>query len=338
MISNFIITPDSGCKECHASTLAELPDGSILCSWFAGSKEGKNDVAIWGTKYSNGKWEKPVQWAKVNNQPHWNPVLHHSNGETTLFFKVGRNCSHWKTWVMRSSDDGASWSEPQELLSGNIGGRGPVKNKCIELVDGAWLAPGSNEIKSWKAFVDRSEDGGRSWTRTKLINQPNHVVCQDKKGKDVKFGVIQPTLWESEPGKVHMLLRSTCGKVCRSDSNDGGRTWCKVYETDLPNNNSGLDLAKLADGSLLLAYNPVSKNWGPRCPITLARSTDNGQTWEKITDLEAETGREYSYPAVIALKNGGVAVSYTWGREKIATHLLTQAEIMTLLESKEAAC
>ncbi len=338
MISDLINPPDSAYKECHASTLAETADGSILASWFAGTKEGNNDVAIWGSKYSNGKWSKPVKWAKINNQPHWNPVLHYSKGETTLFFKVGRNCSHWKTWVMRSTDDGASWSKPEELIAGNVGGRGPVKNKCIELCDGTWLAPGSNEIKSWKAFVDRSEDMGRTWTRTKLIDQPAHFVCKDKDGRDVRFGVIQPTLWESEPGKVHMLLRSTCGKICRSDSTDGGLTWCKVYETDLANNNSGIDLAKLKDGSLLLAYNPVSKNWGPRCPMTLARSTDNGLTWEKVIDLETETGREYSYPAVIALQNGGAVVSYTWGREKIATHLLTKIETTTIIDSKETAC
>lgn len=327
MISNYIITHDLDYQECHASTLAETSDGTILASWFAGTKEGDCDVAIWGAKYSNGKWEKPVRWAKVNNQPHWNPVLHYSKDETTLFFKVGSRCSHWKTWVMRSTDDGANWTDPVELIPGNTGGRGPVKNKCIELTDGTWLAPGSNEIKSWKAFVDRSEDQGRNWTRTKLIDQPGHFVCKDKNGKDVRFGVIQPSLWESEPGKVHMLLRSTCGRICRSDSCDGGRTWSNVYETGLPNNNSGIDLTKLQDGSLLLAYNPVGKNWGPRCPMTLTRSTDNGLTWKKVTDLETESGREYSYPAVITLKNGGAAVSYTWGRKKIATHILTVAEI-----------
>ncbi len=326
MISYYIPPPDSAYKECHASTLVELPDGSLLASWFAGTKEKNNDVAIWGAKYQNGQWNKPVMWIKVKNLPHWNPVLHYSNGEVTLFFKIGRNCSHWKTWVMRSNDAGTSWTEPEELVDGNVGGRGPVKNKCIELSDGTWLAPGSIEIKSWKAFVDRSEDQGRTWTRSKLIDQPGHLVGIDKKGRDVRFGVIQPALWESAPGKVHMLLRSTTGKICRSDSFDGGLTWCKVYETDLPNNNSGIDLAKLVDGSLLLAYNPIGKNWGPRCPMTLARSVDNGATWKKVIDLETETGREYSYPAVIALSNGGAAISYTWGRTKIAVHILSAAE------------
>jgi len=97
------------------------------------------------------------------------------------------------------------------------------------------------------------------------------VTDQSFKGK----GVIQPTLWESEPGKVHMLLRSTESKIYRSDSSDGGKTWCTAYPTELPNNNSGIDLTRLQNGNLVLAYNPVEKDWGARTPL--------GETLYKIS-------------------------------------------------------
>ena len=54
--------------------------------------------------------------------------------------------------------------------------------------------------------------------------------------------------WESEPGKVHALSRTGSGKVWRTDSVDGGLTWSEYEVTDLPNNNSGLDALRLADG------------------------------------------------------------------------------------------
>ncbi|MEC0141615.1 exo-alpha-sialidase, partial [Paenibacillus macerans] len=129
-------------------------------------------------------------------------------------------------------------------------------------------------------------------------------------------GVIQPSLWESRPGEVHMLLRSTEGQIYRSDSPDGGLTWSEAYPTGLPNNNSGLDVARLDDGTLVLCSNPVGANWGPRTPLTLDISRDNGLTWRREAVLEDGEG-EYSYPALIV--HGGILyLTYTWNRENIA--------------------
>ena len=105
------------------------------------------------------------------------------------------------------------------------------------------------------------------------------------------------------------------GKTVRSDTNARGTTWGRVYETSLPNNNSGLDLVQFDDGELLLVLNPVGKNWGPRTPLSLARSTDNGETWTYWAHLETGQG-EYSYPAIVRTKDG-VAISYTWRRDRV---------------------
>jgi predicted neuraminidase len=113
-----------------------------------------------------------------------------------------------------------------------------------------------------------------------------------------------------------MLARSSCGFLCRSDSDDFGQTWSPLKPTALPNNNSGVDLAQTPDGTLLMAYNPVSKDWGPRTPLTLAMSNDDGEGWRDVATLEDAPG-EYSYPAVIAFP-GGFAGTYTWKRDSIA--------------------
>ena len=41
---------------CHASTLAELPDGRLFCAWFGGTKEGAKDVGIYGAFRSASGW------------------------------------------------------------------------------------------------------------------------------------------------------------------------------------------------------------------------------------------------------------------------------------------
>ncbi len=115
-----------------------------------------------------------------------------------------------------------------------------------------------------------------------------------------------------------MLLRSSAGVICRSDSRDFGKSWSEVYKTTLPNPNSGIDVTKLDDGTLVLAYNPDDKNWGERNPMTLAVSNDNGATWPTIMDIETGIkGDEFSYPSIIHVGDT-VAVTYTWKRQRIA--------------------
>ncbi len=312
---DFIFGDDRPFKECHASTLVRLDDGNFLVAWFGGTHEKNPDVGIWTSKGKPGNWSAPFQVAKIRNDAHWNPVLFKdTKGKIYLYFKVGKEIPIWETWLTTSSDNGTTWTKPTELVKGNKGGRGPVRNKPILLSNGIWLAGASYENgqgdKHWDVFVDRSEDSGKTWQATPyLALDRSHFNGA---------GVIQPTLWESSPGNVHMLVRSTNGYIYRSDSKDYGKTWCTLYATDMPNNNSGIDLVKLTDGTLVLVYNPVSGNWASRASLNIALSFDNGTTWPKKIILENDSGQaEYSYPAIIAYDNR-VAITYTWKRQRIA--------------------
>lgn len=311
---DFIFGKDRPFKECHASTIIHLENGEYLVAWFGGTHEKHEDVSIWMSAGKSGKWSEPYKIAKIRNDAHWNPVLFKDNKDIIhLYFKVGKEITDWETWEMTSEDNGKTWTEARELVKGDRGGRGPVRNKPIILSDGTWLAGASFEQNTgemhWDVFIDRSEDNGKTWTATPYIELDRNNFT----GK----GVIQPTLWESVRGHVHMLVRSTNGKIYRSDSDDYGKTWCKFYATGMPNNNSGIDLAKLQDGTLVLAYNPVSENWGSRAYLNIALSHDNGVTWPKKIVLEDgnEQG-EYSYPAMIAYDNK-IALTYTWKRQCI---------------------
>ncbi len=313
--------------QCHASTLVRLDDGQFLVAWFGGTEEKNPDVGIWLTKGQPGNWSAPKEVAKIREDAHWNPVLQKTaDGKVILYFKVGKEISHWETWVKTSQDGGETWSDAYELVKGDKGGRGPVKDKLIELADGTWLAGASNEVKDWEVFVDRSEDKGKTWKSSPYFG----IDSVEIKGK----GAIQPTMWESKPGNVHMLVRTTGGVIGRSDSYDNGKTWSQIKKTDMPNPNSGIDLAKLADGTLALAYNPDGKNWGSRSPLSLAMSYDNGKTWPDKIDLD-KGGKEdeYSYPAVISWGDS-VAVTYTWNRKKIAFWKGSKEEIVKLAVKK----
>ena len=292
---------------CHASTVLPLADGTVVCAWFAGTGEGKDDVGIYTSVRKNGVWAAPVRRDNVTNLPHWNPVLDENNGVIRLYFKEGKKIPHWITYYCESFDGGQTFTPQKELVEGDrTGGRGPVKNKILHTKNGLLLAPLSTEYRGWKCYADISSDGGNTWTKSKLITRPLN-------GK-IPVGLIQPTFREVD-GKIYALMRSNAGFIYSAVSSDGGYTWSKAQKTDMPNNNSGLD-SVYANGKLYLVFNPVGDNWGERTPLRLSVSADNGKSWSVVADLENTPG-EYSYPAITE-KDGILHITYTYNRKKIA--------------------
>lgn len=323
----FIVDENRDFDSAHASTLVELKNGNVLVAWFAGSWEKGADVAIWISRRMNGIWETPRIIAKVRAIAMWNPVLFQKeDGTILLFYKVGATIQEWSTWIIESQDEGNTFTKPQELVADDIGGRGPVKNKAIRLMDGTVLAPASLEGNTWDAFVDISKDDCKTWEKSELV--PLHRSSFDIHMVDRPYdkqyiygkGAIQPTLWQDETGEVHMFLRTTSSRIFQSDSLDGGRTWCTAYDTGLPNNNSGIDLVKLMDGKIALVYNPRENlpgyYKGPRTPLVVSVSDDNGKTFTEWKVLENQRGN-YCYPAVICNDKREIMITYTWNRERI---------------------
>lgn len=338
----FVVVDDPRWVQTHGSTVLATADGALLTAWFAGTAEGARDTAVWLARRDAGQatWGEPAVVID-GPAPHWNPVLARGPDEAIwLFAKRGARISTWTTWVLRSTDEGRTWTEPRPLVEGDLGGRGPVRNPPLLLPDGTWLAPASTETwgprPTWSAFVDVSTDGGQSW-------QPAPIPL-DRSGMS-GAGIIQPALWTSGE-RVLTLLRSSEGTAYRSASEDGGRTWSTARSVGLPNNNSGLAVVTLRDSTVVCAHNPTTGDWADRCPLVLSVSDDDGLTWR--TRLVLEDGRtpvdddsehrpslprprafrpsdggvrtsgvgEYSYPALVSTDDT-LTVSYTWQRRGI---------------------
>lgn len=307
----FIFEKNEKAPSCHASTVLPLDDGRVIAAWFGGAHEGDNSVEIWvSIRDTEGNWSTPLSVSEGDDIAHWNPVLYQQeNGTIILYYKHGEKIPDWITRYITSDDNGKTWSEPKALVEGDTsGGRGPVKNKCLKLKNGRLLAPASTEQnKKWIPFIDVSEDDGLTWNFDSYMERPKY--------KGAYVGLIQPTLWESENGNVHCLMRSNKGAIYRSDSKDGGLSWCKPYRTRHPNNNSGIDCVKDLSGRLWLIYNPVDINWGVRHPLSLAYSKDNGKHFKEVLIPEPGNG-EFSYPA-ITNKGNTLYITYTYKRKQI---------------------
>jgi predicted neuraminidase len=310
---------------CHASTILPTRDGDVLCAWFQGTREGADDVRIGVSRGGFEDTERVVVMAPGQDLPHWNPVLHRlTDGRVRLFFKVGRTIASWETWVVESADDGRTWGSARLLVPDDPINRGPTRTKILELPSGRQLAPSSAEDGEWRGFVDISDDDGATWRRGPEIRAR---LSEDEAptGKDSGIpvseqsfagrGVIQPTLWLDSQGHVRMLLRSSEGWLFSSGSHDDGETWAPATRTPLPNNNSGIDVVNLAPYGLFLVGNPVGVNWGPRTPLTVSWSGDEGGSWTRLLDLETGEG-EYSYPAAVG-DSDRLLISYTGDRRSI---------------------
>jgi predicted neuraminidase len=311
-------TTDVPFPSCHASTIEETDNG-LIAAWFGGTAEKDPDVGIWVSTFSNGTWSVPVEAAngvqhKDLRYPSWNPVLYNTGNEIKLFYKVGPDCSYWWGEVMSTTDNGKSWKDQHRLPEGIWG---PIKNKPVLLSNGDLLCPSSTEIEGWRVHMEISPDMGKTWEKTGYLN-----------GK--KEGAIQPTVLVHKDGKLQILNRSTTKMILTSWSTDNGRTWSKFKESQLPNNNSGIDGVTLKDGRHVLVYNHIkpTKKWGDRNILNMAISKD-GVNWEAAVLLENDPNpdSEYSYPAVIQSEDGMIHITYTWNRELIKHVVIDPSKI-----------
>jgi predicted neuraminidase len=234
-----------------------------------------------------------------------------------LFYKVGPSPSKWWGMLMTSGDDGRTWSSPRRLGEGPIGSLfGPVKNKPIQLPDGAILCPSSTESNGWRVHFEVTRDLSKTWEVIGPIND----------GKE--FGAIQPTLLVHPGGRLQALCRSQQNVITQAWSDDNGRTWSPMTATALPNPSSGIDAVSLADGRHLLVYNHTTRNRpfpAARQMLNVALSSD-GREWQPALILECAEG-QYSYPAVIQTSDGLVHITYTFNRETIKHVVLDPSRI-----------
>jgi alpha-L-rhamnosidase len=307
--------------ESHASTIAETPEG-LIAAWFGGTKEGTKDVCIWVSHLKGEEWSKPMQVADgvLNDSTRYacyNPVLYQvPNGELLLFYKIGPNVAGWTGWMMRSKDNGHTWSPREALPAGYLG---PIKNKPV-LIGNRLICPSSTEKNGWKVHFEITTDWGKTWTKTDSIND----------GKT--FSAIQGSILTYADGSLQVLCRSRNMTVNESWSRDGGKTWSPMKASSLPNNNSGTDAVTLKDGRQLIVYNHAVPNstWvnnkGPRTPLNVAVSKD-GKNWEAALILEDSPVSQYSYPSVIQTSDGLVHFVYTWRRERIKHVVLDPSKL-----------
>jgi predicted neuraminidase len=291
----------------HAAFIERLDDGTLACLWFGGSLEGKSDISIHGATLSPGaaRWSASTQLSNDADRSEQNPVLWRNGAGNWQLLHTAQPSGNQDECLLRARPitfDGALKGGAPRDIDLPLGSF--IRGRFVRRADGAWMMPIfrciSRPGQRWNgshdtAAIGVSHDDGQTWTMSEV---PGSI------------GSVHMTIVPLDGDQmVAFYRRRQSDFVHRSESYDGGLTWSAPGPTDVPNNNSSINVIRLQDGRLAMLCNPISAAlssdrrvslydeieegddrpdatggcapiWGvPRAPMTLCISTDGGLTW-----------------------------------------------------------
>lgn len=290
----------------HCSTLAEAPNGDLLCLWYGGSYESGSDQTLFLSRRPKGErvWTEPEVLVRDPEQPPGNAVIFVDGAdrvwivwgrmEASRPLRRGAGWGECRLLYRISTDNGFTWSN-DEVMPGSFSWL--PRNVPIILANGELVLPVSGGASQAHdgAFFLITADNGKTWEQSAVI-----------------AGGSQPTVVERADGSLMTFLRGE-PRIRSSESHDRGRTWTEATPTQLMNPGAGIAMTRLQSGELLLVYNNSATK---RTPLSITTSSDDGETWSDPLDLETNPG-VYSYPCAIQASDGKIHVTYTYRRYTI---------------------
>ena len=208
----------------------------------------------------------------ITGQPHlyhgWPTVARRSNGELLVVSSAGREehvCPFGRVEIMRSRDEGKTWSFPRVVIDGPIDDRDAG---VLETAKGSLLITTFTSIhyeRRLKEALAAAPGSDGAWPDEKIRRW---LGAHER---------LQPAEREIELGS--WMIRST----------DGGRSWSKAYRCPI---NSPHGPIQLSDGRLLYAgklfwYGRAEQRTGQ---VGACESTDDGQSWRWLSEIPTRPG------------------------------------------------
>lgn len=324
----------------HAANLLILRNGDVLCFWFSGSEEGASGVGILVSRLPKGSktWQSAVLVDSESGKSYQNPVPFEApNGDLWVLHTsqtAGKGQADAQVLRVISHDRGQHWSKPSVLFPepGSYIRQPIVVGDHGELVLSFYYSTSSGITAGADtnySSVKISKDAGKSWTECKVPHSE---------------GLVQMDIIRiSSVGYLAFFRSRYADNIYRSNSPDGCH-WGVPGPTVLPNNNASIQAVRLTNGDIVLAFdNAVGEakqrvpQTGPRFPLSVAVSKNNGRDWIAVRDLEVgpaekragtnDSVDEYSYPSIKQLPDGRIMVAYTYRRQAIKSAVFDESWI-----------
>jgi len=311
-------------KESHASSIVYYK-GHRVIAWFGGYQEGM-DCDIWTQLDDQDPVSILTPKKYTNPNSLWNPILFTAGDDLLMFFKEGKFCDSWQTFILKC-DIVKNKLIKRDIATIPAGMNAAVKTKPLQennlLICGSAVETRNNWTSYIEAYsYDKGQLGiaGRS---NPIKNKPINVPIK---------GLIQPALWK-EGNTYHALLRSSTDSPflyhCQSKP-DNPMYWEQAVPVNINNPNSSIDVLRHSNGKLYMAYNPspsdriplvisefelIDKYDVPFIHIKKSIEIKLESNWQ---DFFANTRTvELSYPFMIENPDGNIEVSYTFCRKEI---------------------
>jgi len=338
--------------EVHSATAVELADGDIGAFWYAGSREGSADVAIYSRFLEKrNNTENPV-WSEVRQvidrsrsidglhrhiRKLGNPVALEYEDKLWLFY-VTVSVGGWggsSLNLIKSSDHGKSWSSPKRLITSpflNISTL--VKERAVISEDGSVLLPVYHEFIGKFSELLHLDPQGKVVDKYRITH-----------GREAIQPVVVPMTQEKAVVFMRNVTQSEASAILTSQTDDVGRNWAPSSMLDLPNPNAAITSVSLdRPNELLLVFN---NDVAQRSDLTLAyaenyRAGESGQ-WRIIYEFENQANQKfgeekihnpYSYPFLIKTNTGDFHIFYSWKRRCIKHVFFNRAALNEMLSKK----
>jgi len=325
----------------HAASLIPLSDGNLRAFWFAGSREGAEDVVILSSMLNTktGNWSEPTvvmdritaekglsrYIAKLGNPvPAWD-----TDGRLRLFF-VTVSIGGWAGSSISSivsNDEGINWERPNRLITSpflNLSSL--VKSPAIRFADGRLGLPSYHELLG--KFGE-------------FLRLDAHRVI-DKRRMSAGRASLQPLVFIESTEQATALFRQARSagpaQIPSSITHSAGYWWEQASDLMLPNPNSAITGVQLPDGTRLLVLNDLAVGRHRLVLLMATPQETRYSAWRLISVLEDDSNlptaerREFSYPFLTVTSNGDAHLVYTWDRKKIR-HLQLPAEWLKIRRS-----
>lgn len=275
----------------HAASLVELSDGRIRAFWFAGSREGAEDVEIrsavfdpaknlWGPEHSIANREDTQRSLLRYVKKLGNPVAQRAPDGTLWLFYVTVSLGGWagsSITVITSSDDGATWSPARRLITS------PFIN-ISTLVKGTpfLYSDGTVGLPVYHEFIGKFGELLR-------ISGTGEIIDKQRLGSGK--ATLQPVMLIKNPHQALVLMRhagASPKRVIATTTDDAGQHWSPPAKTALANPDAAISGVVLPDGRILVVLNDIEAG---RDALSLVVSADGGATWKTVYQLEDQRGQ-----------------------------------------------